>query len=115
VPDVAFVISPRQPYPLRELAETLRYELELQGIPSTVSSDGFPAPRSDLVYVLLDPTAYVQFEGEEALPEEAVLRRTVVLGSEPPGVSGDSDRLSLLKQAGVVFDLDPRVVGELRR
>ena len=115
MPDVAFVISPRQPYPLRELAETLRYELELQGIPSTLSSNGFPAPRSDLVYVLLDPATYVEFGGVEALPEEAVLRRTVVLGSERPGVSSDPERLALLKRAGVVFDLDPRVVGELRR
>ena len=115
MPDVAFVISPRQPYPLRELTETLRYELELQGIPSTVSIDGFPAPRSDLVYVLVDPRAYVELEGEEALPEEAVLRRTVVLGAERPGVSGDPERLTLLQRAGVVFDLDPRVVAELRR
>jgi Glycosyl transferase family 2 len=115
VPDVAFVTSPGQPEPLLELAETLRCELDLQGIPSSVSTDGFPPPRSDLVYVLVDPRSFVELRGLRALPEDAVLRRTIFLGAERPRDIIDDDHLALLRLAGAVFDLDVRSVAAMRR
>lgn len=108
-------MSPRQPHPLRELTETLRYELELQGIPSFVSTDGFPPPRSDLVYVLVDPRMFVALEGVRALPDDAVLGRTVLLGAERPDAMGPGEELELLKLGGAVFDLDARTVAAMRR
>ena len=55
MPEVAFVMSAGQHYPLRELAGTLQYELELQGVPSSLHLGRFPEVRPNLVYVLLDP------------------------------------------------------------
>lgn len=101
-------MSSRQHYPLRELAETLRHELELQAVPSSLHQDGFPSPRSDLVYVLIDPRGYAAVEGDSALPPPVVLRRTAVVCMEPPPSSADDKHVALLKRAGAVFVLDQR-------
>lgn len=108
-------MSPAQPFALREFTETLRYELDLQGIPSFVSTEGFPAPRSNLVYVLVDPRAFIELEGIGALPDDAVLRRTVLLGAERPEAIVEGDHLELLKLGGAVFDLNGRTVAAMRR
>ena len=108
MPEVAFVMSGGQHYPLRELAGTLGYELELQTVPSSLHVGGFPEPRSSLVYVLLDPRGYVAAEGEEALPSDAILRRTIFLCVEAPPSHGDDEHIALLRRAGAVFALDPR-------
>ncbi len=115
VPDLVFVASPQQPQPLLEFVETLRYELELQGIPSSSSFAGFPAARSDLVYVLVDPRAFVEREGVQALPDDAVLRRTIFLAAERPEAIVDDDHVALLRLAGAVFDPDVRSVAAMRR
>ena len=101
--------------PILEFVETLRDELERQGIPSRVSADGFPATRPDLVYVLVDPRTYVEQGGVDALPEAAVLRRTIVLGSERPEAMLECDQIRLLRSAGAVFDLEDRNVAAMRR
>ncbi len=115
MPDLAFVLSSGQPLALRELVATLRHELERQGIPSTEHADGFPRPRSDLVYVLVDPRTYVKLEGPDAIPDQSVLRRTMLLGAERPDQLRDDDHLELLRQAGVVFDIDQRAVAAMHR
>ena len=68
MPEVAFVMSARQHYPLRELAATLGHELELQAVPSALHVGTFPDTRPNLVYILLDPSGYVALEGDQALP-----------------------------------------------
>ncbi len=115
MPEVAFVMSARQHYPLRELAGTLQYELERQAVPSSLHLGRFPEPRPSLVYVLLDPTGYVTAEGEQALPADAILRRTIFLCAEPPPAAADDERLALLQRAGAVFALDQRSVLEMHR
>jgi Glycosyl transferase family 2 len=115
VPEVAYVMSRRQPYPLRELATTLRAELELQAVPGSLHLGGFPRPRPSLVYVLLDPQSYVATEGEEALPAEGILRRTIFVCSEPVPLSGDDEHIALLRRAGAVFVLDRRSVAAMHR
>ena len=69
MPEVAFVVSDRQHYPQRELAETLRYELELQGVPGALHTGAFPTPRTGSVNVLLDPFGYLAAEGERSLSD----------------------------------------------
>jgi hypothetical protein len=115
VPEVAFVMSARQDYLLRELAETLRYELRLQAVPATVHQGGFPEPRPSLVYVLLDPFDYVAAEGNQALPADEILRRTIFLSAEDPPSSCDHEKLALLQRAGAVFVLDQRSVLAMHR
>ncbi len=116
MPDVAFVMSPRQHYPLRELAATLEYELALQSVPATLHLGGFPDWRPNRVYVLMGPREYLELEGEDALPDDAVLKRTIFIGAEDPdAIGGDEARLELLRRAGAVFDLDQRTVLALRR
>jgi hypothetical protein len=108
-------MSPLQQYPLRELAETLGYELGLQAVPSSVHVGGFPPPRPDRVYVLLDPQSYVAAEGPEALPDDAVLARTIMLDVKgPPAQSADA-HVAMLRRAGDVFAIDQRVVVALAR
>jgi hypothetical protein len=89
--------------------QTVRYELELQAVPSRLDVGGFPEPRPDRVYVLLDPRAYIAAEGRDALPDDdAVLRRTVFLLAEPAPAPGDAAHLALLRRAGDIFAFDPR-------
>ena len=115
MPEVAFVMSARQPYPLRELAATLGHELELQAVPSSLHLGAFPEYRPSLVYVLLDPQAYLAEEGEDALPEPGVLRRTIFLCSELPSAIAEDGHIALLKRAGAVFVLDRRMVAAMYR
>lgn len=115
MPEVAFVISGRQDYSLRELALTLGHELELQGVPSFLHIGGFPDPREDRVYVLIDPGEYVRIEGEPALPDERILRRTIFLLGEDGLSLAATDHVDLLRRAGVVFAIDHRTVVAMHR
>ena len=115
MPEVVFVISGRQHYPLRELAMTLQHELELQGVRSFLHIGGFPEARADRVFVLLDPGEYVRIEGEGALPDEPILRRTIFLFGESGLALANGDHLDLLRRAGVVFALDHRTVVAMHR
>lgn len=119
MPEVAFVVSAGQHHPQRELAETLRYELELQGVPGALHIGSFPPPRTGLVYVLLDPIGYLAAEGERSLPAAEVLRRTIfVCPTAPgplPGPTPTRDQVELLNRAGAVFVLDQRSVVLMHR
>jgi hypothetical protein len=115
MPEVAFVMSDRQHYSLRELAGTVGYELELQAVPSSLHMEGFPAPRPSLVNVLLDPRGYIAAEGDQALPSDAMLRRTIFLCAEAPPMDGDDKHIALLRRAGAVFVLDQRSVRAMHR
>ena len=108
-------MSARQGYGLRELAATLSYELERQAVPSSLHFGSFPAPRPQLVYVLLDPLMYSKLEGEHALPGEAALRRTIFLCAESPPKAEDEAHVELLGRAGSVFAVDQRSVVALDR
>lgn len=114
MPEVAFVMSARQHYPLRELGATLGYELERQSVPCALHIGAFPEPRPSLVYVLLDPGGYVEREGRQALPAHGILRRTIFLCAEPPS-AGDDEQIALLRRAAAVFALDQRSVVTLQR
>jgi Glycosyl transferase family 2 len=115
MPEVAFVMSDGQRFPLRELAATLGFELEQQGVPCTITLGGFPEARPGLVHILLDPRGYVAFEGEQALPSDAILRRTVFLCAEPPPTDGEKEHIALLRRAGAVFATEQRSVLALHR
>jgi hypothetical protein len=115
MPEVAFVMSEGQHYALRELVETLQYELGQQTIPSALHLGEFPEPRPSLVYVLLDPHSYVARNGEQALPDDGILRRTVFLCAEPLPTAIDDQGVALLRRAGAVFAPDQRLVLAMHR
>ncbi|MGH2876591.1 MAG: glycosyltransferase family protein [Solirubrobacteraceae bacterium] len=115
MPEVAFVMSAGQRRSLRELATTIAYELGLQGVPSSLHLDGFPKSRPGLVHILLDPCDYLRIEGEERLPGDAPLRRTVLLCTEPVTAADDDEHLALLRRAGALFVLDRRTQVVLER
>lgn len=115
MPEVAFVLSPRQDPSLRELAEVLGHELALQAVASSLHLGGFPEPRPDRVYVLLDPGSYVAAEGEAALPDDAILARTVLLCADMPPTDPRDPSLDVLRRAGSVFAIDQRDAVTLSR
>jgi hypothetical protein len=115
MPEAMFIMSSVQDYGLRELAETLMHELELQAVPSSLSIGGFPATRPVPVFIVLDPYGYAAAEGEDALPGDAILRRTIFVCREPPPSPGDTDHIALLARAGTVFALDQPSVAALHR
>ena len=115
MPEVAFVMSARQPYSVRELAVTLGQELELQAVPCTLHLGAFPEPRPSLLYVLLDPEIYIAYEGEESLPDPAILRRTIFVCTEPPSPDVDEEPVALLRRAAAVFVFGRRRLAAMHR
>lgn len=117
--DVEFIVAPGQPYAVRELAETLVYELALQDMPGEVTlADALP-PVHDVdallpVHVLVDPRPLVSTDGPR-LPGPELLRRTVVIWTGPPPGAGDGTALSPLRWAGAVFAGSQRSVAALHR
>lgn len=109
MPEVAFVMSPRQNWFFRELVGAIRSELTAQGIASTVQED-FSEPSPNRIYVLAPPHEYVALEGEAALPAPELLARTVFLCAEQPGTVHFDHNIELARQAGAVFDINARSV-----
>ena len=115
MPEVAFIMSVGQDYAVRALAETLRYELQLQSVPSVLLFGSFSSDRPQPVHILLDPFTYIRLEGEQALPADADLRRTIFLCVEPLPAAPDDLEVKLLGRAGAVFALDQRSIVTLHR
>ncbi len=115
MPQVAFVMSAAPHYPVRELGVTLQYELELQGVPSSLYYGAFPEWQPDRVYVLLGPREFVRTQGEQALPDDPILSRTIFVCDERELSFPVEQHLDLLRRAGAVFALDQRSVIALHR
>lgn len=113
MPEVAFVLSPAQPARLRALADTLAFELGLQGVPSSVHLGPFPRTGHERVFLLLNPRQYVACEGEDALGGDAVMRRTVCICDEAPPAQRSDPDWERLNRAGALFTLDPHDRREL--
>ena len=114
MPQLAFVMSPGQNWYVRELADTLRYELDQQGVPSALHLGGFPQAGAETIYVLVAPHEYVALEGDSALPDVETLRRTIFLCTQPPSALSLDDDAEPFRHAGAVFDIDPRSVALFR-
>jgi hypothetical protein len=113
VPEVALVISADGGRALRELAETLSYELARQDVVCSVHAGAFPDVMPQRVCVLLDPWAVVGAEGPAKLSTDA-MHRTVAVCTEPVPEPRD-EWLELLAHAGAVFVLDQRAGVALER
>jgi GT2 family glycosyltransferase len=109
MPELAFVMSPRQNYFFHEIVSAVRHELDAQGIRSSLH-ERFPEARSDRVFVLVPPHEYVALEGKDKLPSDQLLARTIFICAEQPGTVHFTDNLELAPRAGAVFDINPRSV-----
>jgi hypothetical protein len=118
VPEIGFVMADRQNLFWVEIVDAIRGELEALGVPTSVSNDGFPPPRGDLVYALVPPHEWFALEvtsGRTPAPSAALLRRTVFLCGEQPGTSHFDDNVALAPEAGAFFDLSRGAVREYER
>jgi hypothetical protein len=98
-----------------ELAEAIADEIRSAGHRATISVEGFPAPREDLVYLLVPPHEYYRLEGTHTEPPPEILARTIFVCAEQPGTSFFDDDVFLAARAGAVFDINLRSIEEFRR
>jgi hypothetical protein len=102
MPEIAFVMAPRQNLFFVEIVEALRHELTQLGVRSRVCDDGFPPAAEELAYVVIPPHEYVALGGQ--LPSRQFLDRTVFVCAEQPGTSHFDENIELAPVAGAVFD-----------
>lgn len=110
VPELAFVMAPRQNLFFHELAGALRTEIEALGATTSLHEGNFPAPRPDLVYVLTPPHEYFALMHGRVGPPPEALRRTVCICSEQPGTQFFEQNVLLAPRAGAIFDINPHAV-----
>jgi Glycosyl transferase family 2 len=114
--ELAFVSSPGQNWFFHELIATLRHELDLMGIPSIHSGNGFPDPTSDRVYVITPPHEYLALEGEDALGDDPTLMgRTILICAEQPRSVHFTSNVQISRRAGGVFDINSDAVRQFQR
>jgi hypothetical protein len=65
--------------------------------------------------VLIGPREFVALEGEAALPDDQILRRTIFLSAEHPSAAARTDVNALLRRAGAVFDIHAATVARLQQ
>jgi GT2 family glycosyltransferase len=113
MPELAFVMSPRQNWFFREMVDAIRFELRAQGIASSLDEE-FIEPTPNRVFVLVPPHEYVHLEGADALPAPELLARTIFICAEQPGTVHFDEDVELSRGAGAVFDINPRSVEMFR-
>lgn len=113
MPELAFVMSPKQNFFFSELVAGIRHELDAQGVRSSLHEQ-FPEPYPDRVYVLVPPHEYVALEGTDALPPDPLLARTIFICAEQPGTVHFEDNVRLATRAGAVFDINSRSVEQFK-
>jgi Glycosyl transferase family 2 len=105
-PELAFVMAPRQNLFFDELVEALRQEARALGARTSLHIGNFPAPRPDLVYVLVPPHEYFTLMHGRIGPPPEALRRTIFICAEQPGSPFFDANLSLAPLGGAVFDIN---------
>jgi GT2 family glycosyltransferase len=106
MPELAFVMSPRQNWFFREMVDAIRFELRAQGVASSLHEE-FPEPTPNRIFVLVPPHEFARLEGAEAMPAPELLARTVFICAEQPGTIHFDEDTELGRGAGAVFDINP--------
>ena len=105
-PEVCFVLAPGQNHFFVEVAEALVFELHELGVSASVSREGFPPPRDDLVYALIPPHEFRGLAPPEHWPTPRQLERTIFYCFEQPGTKFFDEDVRLAKgPVGAVLDL----------
>jgi Glycosyl transferase family 2 len=111
-PELAFVLAPRQNLFFHELVEALRDEAQAAGARTSLHIGNFPAPRPDLIYVLVPPHEYFTLMHGRIGPPPQALRRTIFICAEQPSTSFFDANVALAARAGAVFDINRSAVAE---
>lgn len=111
-PQLSFSLAHGQNQFFVELAEALAYELRLIGATATIDVGEIPVPREGLVHVFLPPHEYVALSRYRPLP--GLLQRSIVISAEQPDSHYFQANLPLARDAGAVFDINPRSVSAYR-
>jgi hypothetical protein len=109
-PELAFVMAPRQNLFFDELVDALRDEVERLGMRASLHVGNFPAPRPDLIYVLVPPHEYFTLMHGRIGPPPEVLRRTIFVCAEQPGSPFFAGNVALAPLGGAVFDINKLAV-----
>jgi hypothetical protein len=107
-PAFSFALARGQNQFFVELAEALAYELELLGVETSVEIGEVPLPRPGLVHVFLPPHEYVSLSRYR--PPAPHLKRSIVISAEQPDSHFFDANVPLARDAGAVFDINPRSV-----
>jgi hypothetical protein len=114
--ELCFVLAPGQNHFFVELADALQFELDRLGVASSVSSEGFPPPRDDLVYVLVPPHEFRGLAPRAHWPTPRQLERTIFYCLEQPGTKYfDEDVRMGRGPVGAVLDINAMGAREQRR
>jgi len=107
-PAFSFALARGQNQFFVELAEALAYELDLLGVKTSVDIGEVPLPRPGLVHVFLPPHEYVSLSRYR--PPAPHLMRSIVISAEQPDSHFFDANVPLARDAGAVFDINPRSV-----
>jgi len=111
--EIAFVMAPGQNHFFVEFVAAIRHELRRMGVSSFLSTQGFPASRPELVYIVVSPHEFFFLEADRARAPD-VLRRTILVSAEQPGTSFFERNVRLAQDSGAVFDINAGAVREYR-
>jgi len=106
LPELAFVMAPRQNLFFLEMVEALRHEAETLGASTSVHVGNFPGPRPDLIYVLVPPHEYFTLMHGRVGPPPEALRRTIFVSAEQPGTSFFDANAAIAPRGGAIFDIN---------
>lgn len=113
--ELAFVLAPGQNLFFFELVRALQAELSEIGVPNSVHVGNFPAPRPDLVYVLVPPHEYFTLLHGRRGPLPEVLKRTIFICAEQPNTPFFESNVELAPRGGAVFDINRLAVRAFQR
>jgi hypothetical protein len=107
-PEFSFTLAAGQNQFFVELAEALAYELRALGVAARITVGEVPVPREGLVHLFLPPHEYVSLSRYR--PPNQLLRRSILISAEQPDSHFFAANVPLAREAGAVFDINPRSV-----
>jgi Glycosyl transferase family 2 len=107
-PEFSFTLASGQNQFFVELAEALAYELHALGVVASITVGEIPVPREGLVHLFLPPHEYVSLSRHR--PPDQLLRRSILISAEQPDSHFFAANVPLAREAGAVFDINPRSV-----
>lgn len=107
-PEFSFALARGQNQFFVELAEALAYELNQLGVKASLDVGEVPLPRTGLVHVFLPPHEYVSLSRYR--PPAPHLKRSIVISGEQPDSHFFDANVPIARDAGAVFDINPRSV-----
>ena len=114
--ELAFVLAPRQNLFFSDLVTELRAEVAAQNVAASIHVGNFPAPRPDLVYVMVPPHEYFTIlNGRHGPLPEVLKQRTIFICGEQPGTTFFESNVELAPRGGRVFDINRYAVREFGR